>query len=68
MLIRRQNITDTVPYLTGGVNTKGKFAYQYGKVEIKAKLENAKGAWPAMWMLSRSSLNMVNIPEMVKLI
>lgn len=43
---------DTVLYLTGGVNTKGKFAYQYGKVEIKAKLENAKGAWPAMWMLA----------------
>lgn len=43
---------DTARYLTGGVNTKGKFAYQYGKVEIRAKLENATGAWPAMWMLA----------------
>jgi beta-glucanase (GH16 family) len=43
---------DTVPYLTGGVSTKGKFAYQYGKIEIRAKLESATGAWPAMWMLA----------------
>lgn len=43
---------DTARYLTGGVDTKGKFAFQYGKIEIRAKLENAKGAWPAMWMLA----------------
>ncbi len=43
---------DTVPYLTGGVTTKGKFAFQYGKIEIRAKLEQAKGAWPALWMLA----------------
>ncbi len=51
-IVNKDRSLDTVPYLTGGVNTKGKFAYQYGKVEIKAKLENAKGAWPAMWMLA----------------
>ena len=44
--------SDTSRYLTGGINTKGKFAWQYGKVEIYAKLESAKGAWPAMWMLA----------------
>lgn len=42
---------DNVPYLTGGVLTKGKFAYTFGKIEIRAKLENAQGAWPAIWML-----------------
>ena len=51
-IVNPDRSTDTVPYLTGGVNTKGKFSYQYGKVEIKAKLENATGAWPAMWMLA----------------
>jgi arylsulfatase A-like enzyme len=44
--------TDTAQFLTGGVSTKGKFAWQYGKIEIRAKLENATGAWPAMWMLA----------------
>lgn len=43
---------DTVPYLTGGIETKGKFSYKYGKIEIRAKLESAKGAWPAIWMLA----------------
>ncbi|MDF2190631.1 glycoside hydrolase family 16 protein [Paraflavitalea sp. CAU 1676] len=47
--------TDKRPYLTGGVYTKGKFAFQYGMVEIRAKLECAQGAWPAMWLLPEKS-------------
>ena len=27
-------------------------AFQYGKIEIRAKLESAQGAWPAIWMLA----------------
>ncbi|MCT4644101.1 MAG: glycoside hydrolase family 16 protein [Carboxylicivirga sp.] len=45
-------ISDSRPFLTGGVYTKGKFAFQYGKIEIRTKLASAQGAWPAMWMLS----------------
>lgn len=43
---------DPRPFLTGGIYTKGKFAFQYGKIEIRAKLECAQGAWPAIWMLA----------------
>ncbi|MCB0667184.1 MAG: glycoside hydrolase family 16 protein [Saprospiraceae bacterium] len=43
---------DTATYHTGGVNTKGKFAFQFGKIELRVKLENATGAWPALWMLA----------------
>ncbi|WP_215225449.1 glycoside hydrolase family 16 protein [Echinicola shivajiensis] len=46
---------DGRPYLTGGVYTKGKFAFQYGKIEIRAKLGAAKGAWPAIWMLAEQN-------------
>ena len=46
------NGNDTSRYLTGGIWSKGKFAFQYGKIEIRAKLECGKGAWPAMWMLA----------------
>lgn len=42
---------DPVPYLTGGVYTKDKKTITYGKVEVRAKLHAAKGAWPAIWML-----------------
>ncbi len=48
----KDTLKDPRPFLTGGVYTKGKFAFQYGKIEIRAKLESAQGAWPAMWMLS----------------
>ncbi len=42
---------DTARYITGGVYTKGKKNITYGKVEVKARLDGAKGAWPAIWML-----------------
>lgn len=43
---------DPRPFITGGIWSKHKFAFQYGRVEIRAKLGSAKGAWPAMWMLA----------------
>lgn len=42
---------DTAPYLTGGLYTKGKVNLTYGKVEIRARLHGARGAWPAFWLL-----------------
>jgi beta-glucanase (GH16 family) len=42
---------DKRPYLTGGVKSQGKFSFLYGKVEIRAKKECARGAWPALWMM-----------------
>ena len=42
---------DPAPYLTAGVTSRGKFAHQYGKVQIRARFKSAQGAWPALWML-----------------
>ncbi len=42
---------DTARYVTGGVTTKGKYSFVFGKIEIRAKLGSARGAWPAFWML-----------------
>ncbi|MEG0724810.1 MAG: glycoside hydrolase family 16 protein [Mucinivorans sp.] len=42
---------DTARYLTGGLYSKGKFSFLYGKVEIRAQLGSIQGAWPAFWML-----------------
>ena len=41
---------DTATYITGGVYTKYKRAFHGGRLEIKAKLQGAKGAWPAIWL------------------
>ena len=51
-IVNPDTILDNRPYLTGGIYSKDKFAFQYGKIEIRAKLGCAQGAWPAMWMLA----------------
>lgn len=51
-IVNRDTLNDPRPFLTGGIYSKGKFAFQYGKIEIHAKLESAQGSWPAMWMLA----------------
>ena len=45
---------DSVPYLTGGVWTKDKYSFERGRVEIRAKMQGARGAWPAIWMLPQN--------------
>lgn len=45
------NKNDTIGYITGGLYTKGKKAFQRGRLEIKAKLQTARGAWPAFWLM-----------------
>ena len=42
---------DTARYITGGVYTKDKVAFGSGRLEIRAKLNGARGAWPAFWLL-----------------
>lgn len=49
--IRNDKEDDAAPYLTSGVTSKGRFAFQYGKVQIRARFKSAQGAWPALWML-----------------
>ena len=41
---------DTARFLTGGLYTKYKRGFHGGRLEIKAKLQGAKGAWPAIWL------------------
>lgn len=47
---------DKSPYLTGGLYTKGKVSFQDGRLEIRAKLGKAQGAWPAFWMLPAENI------------
>lgn len=39
-------------YKAGGLQTLGKFDFQYGKVEVNARFTKpAQGGWPAIWMM-----------------
>jgi beta-glucanase (GH16 family) len=42
-------------YTSARLVTKGKSAWTYGYVEIKAKLPEGVGTWPAIWMLSETN-------------
>lgn len=41
-------------YTSGRIITKSKKTFTYGLVEIKAKLPNGTGTWPALWMLGQN--------------
>ncbi len=38
-------------YFSGKINTKDKIEFQYGTIEVRAKLATGRGLWPAIWML-----------------
>lgn len=38
-------------YTSAKVVTYGKASWQYGRIEVRAKLPGGRGAWPAIWML-----------------
>lgn len=41
---------DTACMLTGAIETRGKYSFQYGKVEVRMKTNNRRGNFPAAWM------------------
>jgi beta-glucanase (GH16 family)/glycerophosphoryl diester phosphodiesterase len=44
-------------YTSAKLTTYQKHTFQYGKVEVRAKLPKGKGTWPAIWMLPESIQN-----------
>jgi hypothetical protein len=38
-------------YTSGRINSNGKKYFTYGRFDIRAKLPEGKGLWPAIWML-----------------
>lgn len=48
-------------YTSTRLKTQGKFSFRYGKVEVRAKLPQGGGTWPAIWMLG-SNITSVGWP------
>jgi beta-glucanase (GH16 family) len=46
---------DTAKYLTGGVWSKNRKMFGFGRIEIRAKFDEASGYWPAIWMLPQNN-------------
>ncbi len=41
----------TFDFISGRINTRGKFDVTHGKLEARIKLPDAEGVWPAWWAL-----------------
>ncbi len=48
-------------YTSSRMITKGKFDFQYGRVDIRAVLPEGQGIWPALWMLG-ANIDQVSWP------
>lgn len=46
---------DKAPYLTGGVWSRYKKSFGFGRIEVRAKFDVAQGFWPAIWMLPETN-------------
>lgn len=54
--------TNGFDYSSSRITTMDKFEFQYGRVEVRAKLTEGGGTWPAIWMLG-SDFEEVGWPE-----
>lgn len=53
--------TNGFDYSSGRITTQDKFAFTYGRVDVRAKLPSGGGVWPAIWMLG-SNIDEVSWP------
>lgn len=49
-------------YTSSRIISKGNFAFQYGRVDIRARMPNGQGIWPALWLLG-SNISEVSWPS-----
>ena len=50
------------PVTSASLTTQGLATWQYGRIEVKAKLPSSLGTWPAIWMLG-TNIDKVGWPE-----
>jgi beta-glucanase (GH16 family) len=49
------------PYTSTRLKSQSKFAFTYGRVDVRAKIPAGQGTWPAIWMLG-NNINTVSWP------
>jgi hypothetical protein len=48
-------------YTSSRIKTQGKKNFQYGRIDIRARMPEGQGMWPALWMLGEN-INQVSWP------
>jgi len=62
--IPNTNSSDTAKMLAGAVYTKNKFAFKYGKIEVRMRTNLKKGNFPAAWLRPENPGNPYRYAEM----
>jgi beta-glucanase (GH16 family) len=55
IVAKKENFTDqgvTKQYTSARLNSK--FAFKYGRIDVRAKVPKEAGTWPAIWMLGKN--------------
>ena len=42
-------------YTSASLTTRDRFAFTYGKIEVRAKIPMGRGTWPAIWLLGNEA-------------
>lgn len=50
-------------YTSASITTLGKAHWKYGRIEVRAKLPNSMGMWPAIWMMGIINKKEINWPK-----
>jgi hypothetical protein len=61
IITAKQQKIGTSDYTSSRLVTKGKKAFKFGRIDIRAALPKGKGMWPALWMLG-SNIDAVSWP------
>lgn len=48
---RLEEVDGVKRYTSARINTRGKKEFTYGRIEVRAKLPQGRGMWPAIWTL-----------------
>jgi len=51
---RQEKKQPNITYTSSSLNTRGKFSFLYGRLEVRARIPVAGGAWPAIWTLGNN--------------
>ncbi|MBT6744962.1 MAG: glycoside hydrolase family 16 protein [Flavobacteriales bacterium] len=51
VITAKEEIVNSNNYTSARIKTQGLKSFQYGRVDVRAKLPKGKGIWPALWML-----------------
>ena len=49
------------PFVSGRIESQGKFDFTHGRAEARIKLPDNVGVWPAFWLLGKSLLQAVSL-------